>query len=311
MSSTFATPTHAAPWTANDVPDFTGKRVVVTGASSGLGLETALALAAKNAELVLAVRNVPKGEQAAERIAALYPKTELRVSPIDLADLQSIRRFADELLGDNAPIDLLINNAGVMIPPYQRTKDGFELQFGSNHLGHFALTGRLLPLLRDGARVVTLSSIAARSGKIDFDNLDGSKGYSPMKFYCQSKLANWLFARELQRRFDRADIDAVSIGCHPGISSTNLFSRGTGKETGPFYKFLLGLVGQPAAMGALPTLYAAAHPSLRGGELIGPNGRGNRKGYPAPDSSGDRLFDAAIAERLWSVSEQLTGVKYL
>lgn len=301
----------AAPWTAQHLPDLRGKRIVITGASSGLGLETALALAGKRAELVLAVRNVPKGERAVERIAAAHPQAKLRLSPIDLADLSSVRRFAEELRSEGRAIDVLINNAGVMIPPYQRTKDGFELQFGANHLGHFALTGLLLPLLLNGGRVVTLSSIAARGGRIDFGNLDGSKGYRAMRFYAQSKLANLLFAKELQLRFERSGANAVSVACHPGISTTNLFSRGSGKETGPLYRFLLGLVGQPAPMGALPTLYAATHPSLRGGECVGPNGRGNRTGHPALDPHGDRLFDAETAKRLWEVSERLTGVSYL
>ena len=199
-----------------------------------------------------------------------------------------------------------------MIPPYSRTKDGFELQFGTNHLGHFALTSHLLPLLQATplSRVVSLSSIAARRARIHFDNLDGSKGYSPMKFYRQSKLANLLFAIELQNRLERAGSSTISVACHPGISVTNLLSRGSGKETGTIMKALMGIVAQPASMGALPTLYAATHPDLRGGEFIGPDGPGNTKGHPVLNDDPVKLYKPDLAAKLWEVSETLTGVTY-
>jgi NAD(P)-dependent dehydrogenase (short-subunit alcohol dehydrogenase family) len=301
-------------WGHGDIPDQRGKTVVVTGASSGIGLEAARVLASKGADVVLAVRNAAKGEAAIGRIREAVPSAKLQLLTLDLADLGSVRAFAAayrEARGER--LDLLINNAGVMIPPYGKTKDGFELQFGSNHLGHFALTGLLLPSLiaaGNGARVVTLTSIAARSGRIDFDNLDGSRGYGAMKFYSQSKLANLLFALELHRRLSAAGAPVTSVACHPGISTTNLFSRGSGKQTGWFMKMLLGSVGHSAEMGALPTLYAATNPSIRGGELIGPNGRGARRGYPALDRVGLAKDDRAVADRLWDVSERLTGVSF-
>ncbi|HZG78764.1 MAG TPA: oxidoreductase [Paenibacillus sp.] len=301
-------------WGHGDIPDQRGKTVVVTGASSGIGLEAAKVLASKGADVVLAVRNAAKGEAAVRRIREAAPGANLQLLPLDLADLGSVRAFAAayrEARGER--LDLLINNAGVMIPPYGKTKDGFELQFGSNHLGHFALTGLLLPSLLaagNGARVVTLTSIAARSGRIDFDNLDGSRGYGAMKFYSQSKLANLLFALELQRRLSAAGASAISVACHPGISTTNLMSRGSGKQTGWFMKMLLASVGHSAEMGALPTLYAATNPAIRGGELIGPSGRGARRGYPALDRVGLAKDDRAVADRLWDVSERLTGVSF-
>ncbi|HLN61670.1 MAG TPA: oxidoreductase [Symbiobacteriaceae bacterium] len=301
-------------WTAAQIENLAGKRAVVTGASSGIGLQAAAALAAKGAAVILAVRSEEKGARAAAQIRNTQPDAQVTVSHLDLGDLASVQRFAQAFTERYDRLDLLINNAGVMLPPYRHTKDGFELQFGTNHLGHFALTGRLLPALHatPGARIVTVSSIAARGARIDFDNLDGAKGYSAMKFYGQSKLANLHFAVELQQRLQRSGASAISVGCHPGIAATNLMSRGSGKESGWFMNFAMKLVAQPAEMGALPTLYAATHPALKGGEYIGPDGAGNRKGYPtAATTDVAKLFDAAVAQRLWTVSQQLTGVPYL
>ena len=301
-------------WTAAQIENVTGKRVVVTGASSGIGLQAAAALAAKGAEVILAVRSEEKGARALDQIRTATPEAQVSVSRLDLSDLASIQRFAQAFTERYDRLDLLINNAGVMLPPYRQTKDGFELQFGTNHLGHFALTGRLLPALlaAPGARIVTVSSIAARGARVDFDNLDGTKGYSAMKFYGQSKLANLHFAVELQRRLQQRGAGAISVGCHPGIAATNLMSRGSGKESGWLMNFAMKLVAQPAEMGALPTLYAATHPALKGGEYIGPNGAGNRKGYPTADTTDvAKFFDPAVANRLWTVSEQRTGVTYL
>jgi NAD(P)-dependent dehydrogenase (short-subunit alcohol dehydrogenase family) len=289
-----------------------GKRVIVTGASSGIGLETAAALAAKGAEVVLAVRDTAKGERALGQIRTVHPGANATVMRLDLGDLSSVKEFAEQFSARHDRLDVLTNNAGVMLPPYRRTRDGFELQFGTNHLGHFALTGRLLPALLAApkARIVTVSSIAARRGRIDFDNLDGEKGYRAMAFYAQSKLANLLFAVELQHRLQRNGASAISVCCHPGVAATNLMSRGSGKQAGWFMNFLMGLAAQSADMGALPTLYAATQPDLRGGEYIGPHGRGGRKGYPTATAEVSTLFQAPVAERLWEVSEKLTGVEF-
>jgi len=299
-------------WTSDRIGELKGKRIIVTGASHGIGFEAARVLVSKGAEIVLAVRNLEKGEKAAATITAVNGHNPVSVMHLDLADLGSVRKFAEDYSARYDRLDVLINNAGVMIPPYSRTKDGFELQFGTNHLGHFALTSHLLPLLQATplSRVVSLSSIAARRARIHFDNLDGSKGYSPMKFYRQSKLANLLFAIELQNRLERAGSSTISVACHPGISVTNLLSRGSGKETGTIMKALMGIVAQPAYMGALPTLYAATHPDLRGGEFIGPDGPGNTKGHPVLNDDPVKLYKPDLAAKLWEVSETLTGVTY-
>ncbi|NGZ76715.1 oxidoreductase [Saccharibacillus alkalitolerans] len=299
-------------WTIDSMPDMTGKRVIITGGSGGLGLETAYGFAQKGAKVIMAVRNMEKGYQAAEGLMKKFPQASVEVMRMDLADLSSIEAFAAGVIGKYNELHVLVNNAGVMIPPYRKTKDGFELQFGSNHLGHFALTGRLLPLLlkTPGSRIVTLSSIAAKSGYIYFNNLDGRIGYSALKFYGQSKLANLLFARELQKRLTVAGADTISVACHPGVSNTNLISRGSGKQAGKAVALLWGLMSQSAAMGALPTLYAAAEPGLQGGEYIGPTGKGGRKGYPGFDLSAEHKMNEETMAKLWRVSEELTGVNY-
>lgn len=299
-------------WTAERIGNLKGKRIIITGGASGIGFATSVVLASKGADLVLAVRNTVKGEKYATKIRAKHPAASVAVMHLDLGDLASVKQFATEFTGRFDRLDLLINNAGVMVPPYGKTKEGFELQFGTNHLGHFALTAHLLPVLMATplSRIVTVSSIAARRAKINFTNLDGSQGYSPMKFYRQSKLSNLLFAVELQNRLERADTSTISVGCHPGISVTNLLSRGSGRDTGPIVKWLMGIVAQPAAMGALPTLYAATNTNLRGGEYIGPDGPGNTKGYPILTNDASKLYNAELSARLWQVSEELTGVKY-
>lgn len=299
-------------WTTGKIEDLNGKRIVITGSSHGIGYEAAEILAAKGAEVVLAVRNSEKGERAAAKIRSMNVSQPVVVMVLDLADLESVKRFAEEFKSRYDRLDVLINNAGVMIPPYKKTKDGFELQFGTNHLGHFALTGQLLPVLMNTplSRIVSISSIAARRAKIHFDNLDGSKGYRPMKFYRQSKLANLMFAIELQKRLESAGSSTISVACHPGISATNLLSRGKEHETGRVMKALLRLVAQPASMGALPTLCAATHPDLRGGEYIGPEGPGNTRGYPVLNNDPARVYKPDISARLWEVSEALTGTRY-
>jgi NAD(P)-dependent dehydrogenase (short-subunit alcohol dehydrogenase family) len=299
-------------WSVDSIDDLKGKILIVTGGASGIGLAASEVLASKGAGLVLAVRNMAKGEKAADRIRALHPAAEVTVMHLDLGDLASVRQFASEFTGRFDRLDILINNAGVMVPPYSKTKDGFELQFGTNHLGHFALTAHLLPILMATplSRVVTVSSIAARKARINFKNLDGSHGYNPMIFYRQSKLANLLFAVELQHRLERAGSTSISVLCHPGISVTNLLSRGSGKETGKVMKALMSIVAQPAEKGALPTICAASHPDLRGGEYIGPDGFGNHKGDPALTDEAGKMFKADLSARLWEVSESLTGVRY-
>jgi NAD(P)-dependent dehydrogenase (short-subunit alcohol dehydrogenase family) len=299
-------------WSVEHIGDLKGKRIIITGGASGIGFAAAEALALKGAEVVLAVRSAARGEKAAEKIRTLHPGADVTVIHLDLGDLASVSNFAAEFAGRFDRLDILINNAGVMVPPYKKTKDGFELQFGTNHLGHFALTAHLLPLLMRTplSRIVTVSSIAARKARINFNNLDGSHGYNPMTFYRQSKLANLLFATELQHRLERAGSGTVSVLCHPGISVTNLLSRGSGKETGKLMKSLMSIVAQPAEKGALPTLFAATHPDLRGGEYIGPDGPRNTKGNPVMTNDVSKLFKADLSSRLWEVSESLTGVKY-
>ena len=291
--------------------DLTGKTTIITGGNSGIGLEAAKFLAQRGARIVLAVRNKEKGKAAHNGISNEYPQADIEVMNLDLADLQNVRSFAEQFKTRFDSLDLLINNAGVMMPPYAKTKDGFELQFGGNHLGHFALTGLLLPLLANtpGSRVVTIASLAHNRGNIDFDNLDGSKGYQAKKFYNQSKLANLLFALELDKRLKQHGLDTISVACHPGISATNIFKLG--KRDAPL--FIRGIANrflQPPEMGALMTIYAATEPSLTGGEYIGPDGKGYRKGYPALETPHPVANDEELWRKLWEVSEDLTGVKF-
>jgi NAD(P)-dependent dehydrogenase (short-subunit alcohol dehydrogenase family) len=291
--------------------NLTGKRVIVTGANSGIGFEAAKTLSQKGAEVIFAVRNIQKGKTAVQSILKEQHQAKLVVMNLDLADLESVREFAESYCSQYDSLDILINNAGVMVPPHQKTKDGFELQFGSNHLGHFALTGLLLPLLKKtvNSRVVSISSIAHRGGSIFFENLDGSKGYKPMEFYRQSKLANLLFAKELDSRFKLHGIKTLSLACHPGISTTNLFKLGK-RDAPSFLKKIAVLFLQSAERGALPTIYAATEKSLTGGEYIGPDGRGNRKGIPTIETPAKGVYNPETMKKLWEVSEILTGVEY-
>jgi NAD(P)-dependent dehydrogenase (short-subunit alcohol dehydrogenase family) len=294
-----------------NIESLTGKIAIITGANSGIGLEAAKVLAQKGAQVVMAVRNEEKGLAARASILKEHKNAELQVMKLDLADLASVRAFANDFSSRYASLDLLLNNAGVMTPPYSKTKDGFELQFGSNHLGHFALTGLLLPLLKatPQSRVVTVSSLAHRGSAILFDNLDGSKGYRAMKFYGQSKLANLMFAKELDKRLKQHGIPTLSLACHPGVSATNLFKFGR-NETPKLFKGLMNRFLQPAEMGALPTLYAATEPSLIGGEYIGPNSPGHFRGYPDLDTPHFVANDEETMKKLWELSEKLTGVQF-
>lgn len=287
------------------------KRVIITGGNSGIGLEAAKNLAQHDTEIILAVRNPEKGKLAANMILTKKPEASVTVMELDLSNLKSVRDFAKNYSEQFATLDILINNAGVMIPPFQKTNEGFELQFGTNHLGHFALTGLLLPLLKEtpNSRVVTVSSLAHRGASIFFDNLDGAKGYKAMKFYGQSKLANLLFAKELDNRFKQHGLSNISLACHPGISATNLFKLGK-KDPPGYLKALMNVFLQPAEKGALPTIYAATDNNLKGGEYIGPDGRGNRKGNPAIESVSADVYNPEIMQKLWAMSEDLTGVTF-
>lgn len=287
------------------------KTVVITGANSGLGLETCKYFVSEGYRVVMAIRNMEKGKKAKEELLAIYPKAEIDLFYLNLADLSTVHDFVKGFSEKYNELDLLINNAGVMIPPYSKTEEGFELQFGCNHLGHFTLTALLLPFLEKGEnpRVITLSSIAYRNGKIDFDNLDGKKGYKPMKFYCQSKLANLLFAKELDYRLKEENYKTKSLAAHPGISSTNLFNLGN-EKTPWFIKLFMKLLAQPASKGALPIIMAATDETLKGGEFIGPDGVGNRKGNPTIQTPGQDVYNKETMKQLWDVSEQLTGVTF-
>jgi NAD(P)-dependent dehydrogenase (short-subunit alcohol dehydrogenase family) len=293
-------------WTEADIPDQTGRTVVVTGANTGLGFETARALAERGATVVLACRDLGKATDAAARIGA-SPVGSLR---LDLASLDSVREAARELRSRYDRLDLL-NNAGLMMPPYGRTADGFELQFGTNHLGHFALTGLVLDLLlaAPGSRIVTVSSIGHRMGVMDFEDLQFERGYSRIASYGRSKLANLLFTYELQRRLDEAGAATIAVAAHPGVSRTELGRH----QTGPMRLLnrpVEHLIGQDSRMGSLPPLRAAVDPCVRGGEYYGPDGLLEMHGYPKCVESNARSHDAAVQRRLWQESERLTGVTF-
>jgi NAD(P)-dependent dehydrogenase (short-subunit alcohol dehydrogenase family) len=299
-----------AKWSAESIADQSGRTAVVTGANSGLGLVTARELARAGATVVLACRNVQKGEAAAAEIGAGVPGARLRVAELDLSSLESVRRFAAALEGGE--LALLINNAGIMMTPQRKTADGFELQFGTNHLGHFALTGLLLERLgrAQDARVVTVSSIEHKAGHIHFDDLPLEHGYAPRKAYQQSKLANASFGLELDRRLRAAGSPVKSVLAHPGYSATNLQSTG---PTG-IMKALMAVsnrvIAQGADQGALPTLYAATAPDVQGGEYYGPDGFQELRGRPTKVKVIPEGTDPVVGRRLWEVSEELTGVTY-
>jgi NAD(P)-dependent dehydrogenase (short-subunit alcohol dehydrogenase family) len=288
------------------MPDLTAKVTIVTGANSGIGYEMARALARRSATVVLACRNKDKGEAAVRQIRQEYPKAKAELLQVDLSELASVRRFADDFTNHYDRLDILINNAGIMATPFARTADGFELQFATNHLGHFALTGLLLAcIIRvPGARIVTVSSWGHHFGVIDLDNLDAEKGYDPGRAYAQSKLANLLFTHELQRRFEDTGVDALAVAAHPGWAATNLPAHR------PVVRMLNPLIGQKPEMGALPALYAATAPDVQGGGYYGPRSWGGLRGYPTAARPSDRSHDAVVAARLWAVSEELTGVRY-
>lgn len=294
-------------WTTKNMVEQKGKTVIVTGANSGIGFETARVFAAQGARVILACRNATKGEDAVLRIRAETPGSQVENMALDLSSLDSVRNFARSFMEKQSRLDGLINNGGVMVPPFSKTADGFELQFGTNYLGHFALTGLLLPLLEQtpGARVVTVSSVAHRAGKIDLTNLNAERKYSKWCAYGQSKLACLMFSYELQRRLSKEGTGTISVAAHPGWTATNLQ-----KHTGPA-KFLNPYFGMETANGALPTLYAATAPDVIGGDYYGPDGFLELKGNPKKVRSSKRSQDHYVAAKLWAASEELTGVGFL
>lgn len=299
-------------WSAADVPDQTGRTAVVTGSNTGIGYQAAAELAGHGAHVVLAVRDPARGEAAADRIRADHPGATVSTARLDLASLASVRAAAADLRAAHPRIDLLINNAGVMFTPRQDTADGFEMQFGTNHLGHFALTGLLLDamLTVPGSRVVTVSSNAHRfKAAIHFDDLQWQRSYSRVGAYGQSKLANLLFTYELQRRLSAADAPTIAVAAHPGASNTELI-RNLPAPMRPLAAWTSTLLFQPAEMGALPTLRAATDPAVTGGQYFGPDGWQQQRGHPVPVRSSRQSHDQEIQRRLWAVSEELTGVSY-
>ncbi|BBY95346.1 short-chain dehydrogenase [Mycobacterium gallinarum] len=299
-----------AKWTAADIPDQSGRVAIVTGANSGLGYDTAALLAGKGAQVVMAVRNLDKGNEALGRIQRTHPNAQVALQELDLSSLDNTRKAAEVMRSAYPRIDLLINNAGVMyVPTREATSDGFEMQFGTNHLGHFALTGLLLDNLIgvDGSRVVTVSSVGHRiMAKIRFDDLNWEHSYNRVKAYGQSKLANLMFTYELQRRLAAKGAPTVALAAHPGFSDTELMRHLPGFIPDSLWK----VVAQPAEMGALPTLRAATDPGAQGGQYYGPDGIGEAKGNPKVVASSAQSHDEAIQRRLWTVSEELTGVTF-
>jgi NAD(P)-dependent dehydrogenase (short-subunit alcohol dehydrogenase family) len=300
-------------WTTKNMPSQAGRTAVVTG-TGGLGYEDALALARAGASVVIAGRNPQKGGEAVARIQQDVPGAKIRFGRLDLGNLASVRRFAEELGAEQGSLDLLINNAGVMTPPKRQvTSDGYELQMGTNYLGHFALTARLLPLLRSGKqpRIVNLGSVAARSGAIDFSDLQAERSYNPMTVYSQSKLACIMFAFEFSRRSTQAKWGVQSMAAHPGISRTDLLiNQADGRTAAGFVRRALPLLFQPVWQGALPTLYAATDPHAQDGAYYGPDRLGGTRGYPTEEKPPQQSQDPAVAARLWEISEALTGVTF-
>lgn len=302
-------------WSQADMPDQSGRIVIITGANTGIGYYTAAGLAARGAHVVLAVRNLEKGNTALARIVAANPKADVTLQQLDLSSLESVRAAANKLRATYQRIDLLINNAGVMWTPKQVTEDGFELQFGTNHLGHFALTGLLLDNLLPvwGSRVVTVSSLAHRMrAAIHFEDLQWERGYDRFAAYGQSKLANLLFTYELQRRLaarSKTDKSTIAVAAHPGGSNTEL-ARNLPSIFAPVKAVLAPVLFQSPEKGALPTLRAATDPSVQGGQYYGPDGFLEQRGHPKLVESSAQSHDEELQQRLWSVSEQLTGVTF-
>jgi len=303
-------------WSIRDIPDLSGRVFVVTGSNSGIGLEAADALAGAGAHVIMACRSAGKAKDAEARIRSHHPRAKIDVRSLDLSSLASIRAFADAITQEHPTIDVLVNNAGIMAIPRALTADGFEMQFGTNHLGHFALTGLLLPALAraKSARVVTVSSTVHRMGTLRFDDLMGERAYDKWSAYCQSKLANLSFTHELHRRLPKHHAAIASLSCHPGYAATNLQTVGPKIErswTGRIFETGNTLVAQSAASGALPTLRAATDPNARSGDFYGPRGPLALWGAPVIEKPAARSRDEAVGKRLWERSMELTQVRYL
>lgn len=296
-------------WTKEQMPDQTGKTAIVTGANSGIGFETALALYEAGAHVVLACRSADSAERALARMLEKKGRGSLETALLDLASLESVQQFGDTFI-QNHSLHLLINNAGVMIPPASKTAEGFELQFGTNFIGHFALTGRLYPLLKatPGSRIVTLSSMAYLHGAIEFDNLRSEQSYDPMREYAQSKLADLMFALELERRIERAGDPVLSIAAQPGANYTEL-ARHMDQDAFAAAVERVGRLMDPW-QGALPSLYAGTMPDVAGGEFYGPDQDGGYRGFPAKAVIEPHALDKAVASRLWELAERMTGIHY-
>jgi NAD(P)-dependent dehydrogenase (short-subunit alcohol dehydrogenase family) len=302
-------------WTKASIPDLSGKIIIVTGGNSGIGFESVKAFTEKGAEVILASRSIEKGNEAKTEILKDTVKGKIEVMQLDLADLSSIKKFSSDFQKKYRKLDILLNNAGIMMSPYFQTKDGFEAQMGINHLGHFALTGQLLPLIikTEGSRIINVSSGAHKRGKMDFDNLlfEEGKDYSPIKAYGRSKLSNLLFTYELQRRLSKFGHMTISAAAHPGVAKTNLgrymLKNFLVKLLMPIFWF----ISQDQEMGALPQIRASVDPDVKGGEYYGPDGRNETKGYPVKVESNDASHNREDALKLWEASERLTGVSYL
>jgi len=304
------------PWTTNDLPDLSDHTLVVTGGNSGLGLHTSRHFARRGGRVVLACRDLSKAKTVVENIRSEHPDARVEALELDLANLASVRLFADRFASEYERLDVLCNNAGVMALPQRRTADGFEMQFGTNHLGHFALTGLLIErlLATPGARVVTVSSTAHKAGRIRLDDLQRERSYARWSAYAQSKLANLHFAFELNRRLEARGLDILSVACHPGYADTGLQFAGPRMQGSRFgeraFQIMNRLFSQSAEMGALPTLYAATAGPVRGGDYIGPDGFAENRGHPTRVRPSARARDTETAAQLWAISEELTGVRY-
>ena len=306
-----------AQWNTRDIPSLEGRLAIVTGANSGLGLETVAGLAGAGATVIMACRNAAKARSALDEIMRRVPAAKAELMTLDLSDLASVRRFAQDYSSRFPRLDILCNNAGVMALPYQQTRDGFEMQIGTNHLGHFALTGLLLEQLQaaPAGRVVTVASIAHRGTRgLNLDDLHWQReSYKKNEGYARSKLANLLFSFELNRRLQAAHSHVLAVAAHPGYAATNIVGAAT--EGSPFKRLMVqignAVLAQPAAMGALPTLYAATMPGVSGGDYYGPRGLFEFRGYPKKVGCKHTAQDTAVTAKLWSLSEQLTGVRYL
>jgi len=301
-------------FTSNNLPDLSGKTIIVTGGNSGLGAESVKVFAEQGAQIVMAVRSIEKGEEVKSTFLKVCDDLAIDVMQLDLTNLQSIKSFAQQFKAKYTKLDILLNNAGIMIPPYQTTTDGFESQMGTNHMGHFALTGLLMDVLSKtpGARVVNVSSIAHKMGKMDFNNLmyEGGKNYNATKAYGRSKLANLLFTFELQRYFEKNKIQAISVAAHPGVSQTNLFKFAADAWYAKFLLPVFKLMIQSSRMGAMPQIYASIADNVKGGEYYGPGGLREMWGYPTLVKAKDEAYNTNDARQLWEVSEKLTGVKF-